>query len=199
MPELQAEFLLPVDEPSTSGLTDIGNPVYIVLGLLGFSAVAHDVFSPDSMHLLAPLDHAGNSLTQFFDFPTRKYFWGKFVSNGFIWSASAAWIVATAAAVSRRSPKAWAATAAAWVAYLYGAGRAGTGAAAKGGIRDAPHAGMPACTWLCTVCVGGWAPPPPPPMVTSWPAVSTMQGFPAGSGERGGADQPWGVRILKHA
>lgn len=94
----------------------------MLLGLALYSAVAIDVFDPNSAHLLQPLDTAVHQAALSIDPMVRKQVFGGVVSNGFIMAAAVGWIFTTATAMSRYNPLGWAACGLGWALWLFGGG-----------------------------------------------------------------------------
>ncbi|KXZ56195.1 hypothetical protein GPECTOR_1g169 [Gonium pectorale] len=87
------------------------------------SCVAVDVFSPDSAHVLAPLDQGlHEAVLANIDPAVRKALFGGLLSNAWIMAASVGWIFTTATALSRKNPLGWAAVALGWAVWALGVG-----------------------------------------------------------------------------
>ncbi|PNH12474.1 hypothetical protein TSOC_000578 [Tetrabaena socialis] len=113
----------PNPAPWATFSSPVAHPAFIVLGLTAYSAVAIDVFVPDSLHLLQPMDEALHQWTlSTIDPAVRKQLFGGVLSNGWTVTATFGWIAATSAALTRVNPLAWRATALAWALWIFGVG-----------------------------------------------------------------------------
>ncbi|KAG2497827.1 hypothetical protein HYH03_004097 [Edaphochlamys debaryana] len=103
-------------------LSIIAHPAFLLGGLSVYSLIAWDVFAPDAPHLLQPLDAGLHAAVQENLDPAVRQILSKPVSNFFLVAASVGWIFATAAALSRRNPRAWAGVGLGWALWAWGVG-----------------------------------------------------------------------------
>ncbi|GLC36016.1 hypothetical protein PLESTM_000393000 [Pleodorina starrii] len=109
--------------PSVAFSSPVSHPSFFIIGLTVYSMVAMDVFYPDGLHLLQPVDQAiHQAVLENIDPALRRQLFGNVVSNVWSLASSVGWIFATATALSRRNPLAWQSCALGWALWIFGVG-----------------------------------------------------------------------------